>query len=388
VPIAHVWPEGISEDGEQATASAAVERPGEPVWRLWFRAPSRLRRALTPSADPFLLGVLFRAMATGTPLRVHGSVSPSLLDGLVEFQRAWSCWRPGTYRVVGIEADEEREEPPAEGDEVLMPFSGGVDSAFTAWRCRRGDAELRRPRLAAGLMIHGFDIPLEDAAGFAGAARGSGAMLSSLGMELVPLATNFREQPGDWEDAHGTALAACLTLLKGRFRSALVASSYPYSALILPYGSNPVTDPLLSSDSFRIRHDGADVAKVEKVKAIAPWPEARRNLRVCWEGAAHDRNCGRCQKCVWTLLVFRMIGAGLPGCFDRDIGDGEIARFRYLDEGACASMRRLVARAKADGVSASWLSALERSIRRHRLRTAFRRSPAYPLVARVIRLIR
>jgi len=51
-------------------------------------------------------------------------------------------------------------------------------------------------------------------------------------------------------------------------------------------------------------------------------------------------------------------------------------------------MRRLVARAKGDGVSASWLSALERSIRRHRIRMALRRSPAYPLVARVFRLIR
>lgn len=386
--VTHVWPEGIAEEGDSLIVSATVERPEARRWRFWFRLPADLRAAVTASSDPFLLGVLFRAMETATDVRVHGTVSPSLLTNLVEYQRAWACWRPGVYRPVDLSAEVEREDPRSSTEEILMAFSGGADSAYTAWRYRPGNAEPRKPHLVAGMMVHGFDIPLEDADAFTRAAERSSRMLTSLGLGLIPVATSFREQPGDWEDAHGAALASCFMLLKGRFSRGLIASSYPYSALILPYGSNPITDGMMSSESFRISHDGADVAKVEKMKAISGWPEARKYLRVCWEGKPPDHNCGRCQKCVWTLLVFRMIGSGLPECFERDISDREIASLRYADEGSLNSMRRLVARAKADSVSAPWLSALERSIAMNRLRMAARKSPAFRFATRILAAMR
>jgi hypothetical protein len=269
-----------------------------------------------------------------------------------------------------------------------MAFSGGADSAFTAWRYRPGTVESRPPRLVAGMMVHGFDIPIEDPGAFARAADRSARMLASLGMDLIPVATSFREQPGDWEDAHAAALASCLALLRGRFRRGVIASCYPYSALILPYGSNPVTDAMLSSDSFRIVHDGADTAKVEKVRAIVSWPEARQHLRVCWQGPHGDRNCCRCQKCVWTMLVFRMVGGGLPECFQREISDREIVHLRYADEGSLNSMRRLIAWARAESVSASWLTALELSVVSNRLRLSARKSGAFRIVERVLRAIR
>lgn len=386
--VTHVWPEGIAEEGDSLTVSATVEWADGARWRLWYRLPSAIRAAVTPSSDPFVLGVLFRAMETSTDVRIHGAVSPSLLENLVEYQRAWASWRPAVYRPVDLSAEVEREDPRAVTNETIMAFSGGADSAFTAWRYRPGNGEPRKPRLVAGVMVRGFDIPLEDAGAFARAAGKSARMLSSLGMNLIPVVTNFREQRGNWQDGYGAALASCLTILKGRFPRAHIASSYPYTALILPDGSNPVTDGLMSSGSFRISHDGADVAKVEKIKAIAGWPEAMKNLRVCWEGAQKDRNCGHCQKCVWTLLVFRMIGAGRPECFEQDISDHEIAHLRYPDEGTLHSMQRLVSRARAEGVSAPWLSALERSILSNRLRMAARKSRAYPFAARILRAIR
>ena len=384
--VAHVWPEGLAGDGEFLTAGATLEKPDGARWRLWYRLPAAQRAAVSTGSDSFVLGVLFRAMETGTDLRVHGAVSPSLLGNLVEFQRAWHCWRPEVYRPVEISADVEREETPAAADDALMGFSGGVDSAFTAWSSRPGGSRTRRTRLAAGMMVHGFDIPLSDPEAFARAADKSARMLSSVGMELHRVATNFREQGGDWEDAHAAALASCLSLLRGRYRRGVIASCYPYPALILPYGSNPVTDPMLSSDSFRIVHDGAETAKVEKVRAIASWPEARQLLRVCWQGPHGDRNCCRCQKCVWTMLVFRMVGGGLPECFERDITDAEIRRLRYPDAGSVNSSSRLVTRARADGVSASWVAALQLSVVFNRLRLAVKKvAPDSELGRRVYR---
>ncbi len=140
--------------------------------------------------------------------------------------------------------------------------------------------------------------------------------------------------------------------------------------MILPYGSNPVTDWMLSSDSFHIVHDGAAYHKIEKVRQIVQWPEAMQYLRVCWEGAHKDRNCCRCQKCVWTLLTLRAIGHGLPACFPHEISDGEIRRLKYHDVASLNSTRRFIAWLKAEGISAPWVRALQVSVLANQLRFA------------------
>jgi hypothetical protein len=192
-------------------------------------------------------------------------------------------------------------------------------------------------------------------------------MLASLRMELIPVATNYREQGGYWPHIFGAGLASCLMLLQGRFREGLIASGYSYKNFSSPDGSNPVSDWMMSSDSFRIIHDGAAFYKPDKLRAISGWPEAMRHLRVCYEGERLDRNCCRCQKCVWTMLTFRMLGLGLPECFDRDISDLEILRMRYPEAGKVQSMQRLVARLKEESCSASWVRALQLSVLINRL---------------------
>lgn len=42
-------------------------------------------------------------------------------------------------------------------------------------------------------MVHGFDIPLKEKETFENAAQRSQIMLSSLDVEMIPIATNFRQ---------------------------------------------------------------------------------------------------------------------------------------------------------------------------------------------------
>jgi hypothetical protein len=162
-------------------------------------------------------------------------------------------------------------------------------------------------------------------------------------------------------------LASCLMLLQGRYSAGLIASAYIYSSLSFPCGTNPLTDGMMSNDSFQIVHDGAAFHKVEKMREFSRWPEALKYLRVCWQGEHKDRNCCRCQKCVWTMLAFRILGLGLPECFERDISDAELIRVRYPEEGMIYSMQRLVRHAKNAGISATWVRALEMSVWINRL---------------------
>jgi len=107
-------------------------------------------------------------------------------------------------------------------------------------------------------------------------------------------------------------------------------------------------------------------------------------LRVCWSGEKKDRNCCRCQKCVWTMLSLRINGKPLPECFDRDITDGEILRLRYHSLDEIKSMERLILRAKVSSVSVSWVHALQISILLNRLRLAVHASTPFGRILRSV----
>ena len=361
----HLWREAAVEVDGETTITVTIESPNQERSQLWYRLPTQYNSLLTPSCDPFVVATILLSMQWAAPVAVHGQVSPSLLQNLEEFQAAWSAWEPQRYHPVKISADVEQEQPPAESsDKAIVAFSGGVDSCFTVFRHRSDRCGRWQRNLQAGLMIHGLDIPLDEQQPFAKAAEKSKALLASLGVELIPLATNFRQLPLDWENAFGTALASCLMLLEGGYTTGLIASSFPYQALSFPYGSNPITDWMLSTKAFQIVHDGAAFPRLEKMGEIAHWPEALQSLRVCWQGSQKDHNCGRCEKCVRTILNFRILGVGLPECFEEDITDEQIRNIQ-VTAGPLTEMERVLAAAKSAEISDSWVQALETCIQRN-----------------------
>lgn len=365
----HVWPELARESGPDIECRAVLEYPDGGRKPLWFRSP--LSQAPQPgaNADPFVVAAIFSAMHHADVLKVHGAVSPSLLANLCEFQGAWAAWCPGLYRVVDLQADEEKEEPAASNPKALMSFSGGLDSSFTAWRHTGGRAGLRlRQELGAALMVHGFDIPLADPGAFAHAASNSRAMLDSIGLTTLTVATNYRELRESWEHVHGAGLAAALHLFKRSFGAAVIASSHTYDTLRMGWGSNPITDGLLASANFPFVHDGCGFWRREKARAVAQWPVGTQRLRVCWEGPEKDRNCGACLRCVGTAICFAVEGAPVPP----PIPISDLARSIRALSGTSISpvavqrLDELLAAARSNQIQAPWVEALQRLVVRKR----------------------
>lgn len=222
----HIWLESIQIRNGSAKSSAVIEWADGITSKLWYQLPEQYMPWITTSADPFVIGSLFQVMQQGCPLRVHSAVSPSLLANLEEFQAIWSAWRPKHLHPVEISADLEQEpEAGSRGDQAIASFSGGVDSCFTAYRHRTNQCGRQHRELCAGLMVHGFDIPLADDS-FEKALKKSAMMMQSIGMECIPMATNFREVSTiDWEDSFGTGIASCLHILGSRFSTGIIASS-------------------------------------------------------------------------------------------------------------------------------------------------------------------
>ena len=169
-------------------------------------------------------------------------------------------------------------------------------------------------------MVHGFDIPVDDTEGFRRAAERAQRMLESLDVPLILMRTNVRTIFPDWELSHGTAVAAALTLLSRKFSTGLIPSTGTYHLPLIPWGSTPLTDPMLGSRNFEIFHDGAGASRLEKIRLLCNWPEGMKRLRFCFANTPPDGNCGRCMKCILTALEFRCAGVE-PGCFAEPVTD-------------------------------------------------------------------
>jgi len=370
----HIRPQASQETDNTVKISAIIEGKEGSGKELWFRLPPEHLSSVTERADPLVTAMIFPAMRNATDIRVHGSVSLSLLRNLDEFQAAWNCWRPDRYHVINVIADEEIAGDVKVSDKAVAAFSGGLDSCFTVWRHTTGHCGRLKRNLKAALMVHGFDIPLHEPDVFANAAERSQAIVESAGLELIPMACNFREFGDDWEDEHGAALASCLSLLSKDFSIGLVAGSHVYDTLLFPWGSNPLTDPMLSSDAFPIIYDSASVSRLQKAKGISEWEEAMRFLRVCWQGKHKDRNCGGCLRCIATALCFAAMGVEHPACLGVPSLDEGVKRLRTLriKPVAVTRLEEILAAAKEAEIQASWVGALGRCI--HRKRRQNRRS--------------
>lgn len=335
---------------------------GKPL-SLWHRIPLSLKDQVTDWADPFVIGMIFPIMQLGKPLLVEGPVSPSLLFNLEEFMAMWAAWRPERYRAVDIGAMVEKE-PPKQPEKglALMAFSGGLDSCFTAWRHRKALAGRRTRNLLSGVFVHGFDIPLSQKAAYAHLEEQNRLLLSSIGMGLIPLHTNYREMLVGWGDSHAAALVSALALFQKKYDTALLGSSKPYHVTDpkMVWGSNPMSDPLLSSDSFRVMYDGGQFPRVEKVSVVSRWTEACRLLHVCWENGKTPANCCRCEKCVRTILAFRLLGLDQPPCFPEILRDEDIRFLKLHGETVQGTLKALITEAEKRGLSGeTWVFAIK-----------------------------
>jgi hypothetical protein len=120
-------------------------------------------------------------------------------------------------------------------------------------------------------------------------------------------------------------------------------------------GTHPDLDPLYSSAALAVTHDGADERRIDKVARVARWDAALDALRVCYDLgalASTDRlNCGRCHKCVLTMLELVAAGAlaDCPGFAADDVRPYETNALRPTTASSAGYYRELLEPLRARG---------------------------------------
>jgi hypothetical protein len=301
----------IIESGPWTVAEVDVrfQRPASAMPpQFQVRVPKAETHRLSTRGDGYLIALILLAMRAGEPVEVRAPVSPQLLHGIDDFQRVFQSWYPDTMRRVEVIA--EASPPPASGDEaeVFAAFSGGVDSFFTLHQHLQTTPTSPGPAISCGLFAHGFDIPLDRESQFTHISAKFEALFDTLGKRLIPVHSNLQAfgTRYDWPLFHGAALIALAHILGHGTQLLYVPSSHDYGKCF-PWGSTPFLDPLLSSESLRVVHDGAWASRSDKIRAISVWPATHSHLRVCIPGI-DARNCCRCEKCLRTMTALEMIG--------------------------------------------------------------------------------
>jgi hypothetical protein len=348
-----VDPARVVEEGDRLRLSFPVTH-GQTRTTVWFTVRGAVA---APSGDAALAMALVPAMKAARSLAIADSLSPKLLASQADIQQLFHQW-DNEFNLVPVSGSVD-ESPQTATRGTGLFFSGGVDSFFSLLQ--------HRDEITHLIFVRGFDIK-RDAAEIEGSVLPAmRAVAAQMNKTLVEVDTNIREFSDpivDWAlDYHGTALAAAALLLTPTLNKVYIAASHSETETFR-WGSHLFLDPLYSTEALSLIHDGANATRVEKVAAIADDWVVQQSLRVCNKAGAY--NCGRCEKCLRTMINLRLAGAlDKFVTFDRDLRLSEVRLIRVRDENKASYVSENLAALRATGVDEELAAALNDALNHH-----------------------
>jgi len=258
---------------------------------VFFRSPGR---SLNLNPESLIAALLLPSMKKGEALACPTEADRQFLASLNQIQDIFSTW-DRSFSHIAVEASPKINSKKTKdaGGGVGAFFTGGVDSFYTLLK---NNEEITHLVYVHGFENHKVTTEIRDIAVI-------------FDKKVIEIETNLREFSDpvvNWHMYHGSALAAIGHLLKPGINKIFIPSSNTYKNLI-PWGSNALIDPLWSSFDLQFAHDGSEATRVDKVALIAECETALKVLRVCWKNTGARPNCGKCEKCVRTMVCLQSL---------------------------------------------------------------------------------
>lgn len=329
----------VTSDGDAVKWKVAVSGVARLPQELWFKVPRAHGDMLARCADPALIALLIPAMQHSSSLEMDGPVTDELVHFIRHgYQQIMDRVIPG-LKTIQIRAS--CEIPAPEGSlGVGTGFSAGIDSfavivdhfIHSVPRSLRlthltffnvgshGPGELGRR------VFHNRFERLQPAA-------------KALGLPFVAVDSNLDDfYPGQkFQQTNGPRNIAAAALLQEGIGRYIFASSFPYEHVRIHRShdtafSDPVSLPLLSTNSFRPLPHGEEYTRVQKTRMLTHCPVSRTALDVCVTPLTDGSNCSTCMKCMRTQLTLDMLGMLDDYAVAFNISAYNSLKDAYLDE--------------------------------------------------------
>ena len=307
--------------------------------RLHVRTSTEAPSAMNLAPEVFLPLVATAAHVQGeTRLSVEGTTDPALLAG-IEDALTWFSAGDLSHRSPLILEAEAKEDPGPAGSKTMALVTGGVDSTASLLDNHRryGPRHPRRVRL--GMVVYGLDESTD------GDARHPDGFLleicEAFGIDLIAVETNLRELDPSvlfwWDRAQTPLWSGTAHAFAADVRELVIGSDEPLGEQSgRPFrGSDPILDNCFVSTHLRINRGVNGLTRSERVQLVASSDTALERLQVCNEPRATWRplNCGRCEKCIRTMLQLTVVDAleratSFPGA---ELTPDAVAGLRFRD---------------------------------------------------------
>ena len=302
----------------RAVATVHFEDCSQPAQEVFIETETVFDEAIYANPHAFAVGVIIPALYFGERrLALDEAICPLLKEGLETVMALMHHWTEGQFQRLTIEAPLTKTALHEENKRHAAIFlSGGMDSLAALKRIKDTYAPTHPAYPRDALLVHGFDIGgvIERGAKYPVFERAKAAMATvaaDVGLTLIPVYTNIRHLCDNrdlWlNQFFGAVLAAAAHALSPRINLAWLASSYDIPHLH-PCGSHPLLDPEYGSSDLQLRHRDVGLSRMEKIEIVAGWDAAFQNFRVCLANMPDKLNCGRCEKCVRTMLELEALG--------------------------------------------------------------------------------
>lgn len=280
-------PSYIFEQGVHRVSAFVQDKP------LWFETSDI---SLGPSAEAILSAILVPALESKYDIQIDAPLSPVWISNIKELSKVFTEW--WAYRGIEFHGSGTKLRAEDGKQKTALCFSGGVDSFFNLLRGSQ--------KIDYLVSAFGFDVQLCNTKRLASFQSSLRDISEKTNTTSIIINTNLRDHPisnyANWEKSHGGALAALGHLLNRHFDKLVISASYALD-FERPWGSHWKTDHFWSSETLQIIHEGERLWRSDKLRAIMDEPLVRKHLRVCYENEVPLLNCGRCEKCIRTMLI-------------------------------------------------------------------------------------
>jgi hypothetical protein len=282
---------------------------GKAEYHIYYSAQNTI---LAENVETSIAATLLPLMMNGGgKCEIGGTVSERFLTSIEQIEDIYYAWEPSSQRVT-FTSNLSVVKKQSEGTRTGAFFSAGVDSFYTLLQHKDEITDL--------IFVRGFDISVNQHSLYKKASDAIRYIAEQLGKNVIEIETNIRsllDPHISWEMSHGAALASVGYLLSSHFSKIYIASTYTHANLH-PWGSHPFLDPLWSTESLEFIHDRCEASRAEKTAFLAQHDIALRTLRVCWQCPHETYNCGKCRKCLITMIDLYAAGK-LEQCTTFDV---------------------------------------------------------------------